>query len=110
LTHDWLAWNSARWELGRRAVDRSAHPWEIEGGFEWDGWHAPGPDTPASPEDNASTSLRLPASYDFHFWHVKGRYGLAFGVPDDATLVDSERFSLWLLPGKQEMVCVRYND
>src|SRR5207248_6520013 len=39
LMHDCLAWNSARWALGRRAVTRGVKPWQIDGGFEWNGWY-----------------------------------------------------------------------
>jgi hypothetical protein len=34
-----LAWNDARWRLGRQLVDAGASPQEIHGGFEWVGWH-----------------------------------------------------------------------
>src|SRR5262249_37071002 len=40
LMHDWLAWQSARWELSRWAVDnRRILATAIEGGLEWDGSH-----------------------------------------------------------------------
>ena len=42
LMHDWLAWNSARWELGRSPLARGIAADDIEGGLEWDSWHAPG--------------------------------------------------------------------
>ena len=35
LMHDWLAWNSARWAVGRRALAAGVRPTDIEGGFEW---------------------------------------------------------------------------
>jgi len=40
LMHDWLAWNAARWELGRQALAQGIATTDIEGGFEWDGWYA----------------------------------------------------------------------
>jgi hypothetical protein len=43
LMHDWLSWNAARWELGRRAAaspDR-IEPQDIEGGMEWDHTYRP---------------------------------------------------------------------
>jgi len=36
---DYMAWNDARWTLGRRLVDGGAPPVEIKGGFEWIGWY-----------------------------------------------------------------------
>lgn len=113
LMHDWLSWNRARWELGRRAVAGGLHPWQIEGGFEWDGWYAPGPDRPAPPAEVASAakrSLRLPSVFDFHFWHVNAEYGLAFEVPQGARSVASQAYSLWLLPGRHEFHLVRYEE
>src|SRR5262249_6812866 len=40
-TRDFLSWNRALWDLGRRAVVRGIDPQDIEGGFAWDVWHAP---------------------------------------------------------------------
>src|SRR5205807_9212803 len=35
LMHDWLSWNAARWQLGRRAETAfHINPLDIEGGFE----------------------------------------------------------------------------
>jgi len=36
---DYLAWNDARWTLGRRLVDAGVPATEIQGGFEWIGWY-----------------------------------------------------------------------
>lgn len=36
---DYLAWNTARWEVGRRLVGDGVAPIEIGGGFEWVGWY-----------------------------------------------------------------------
>jgi hypothetical protein len=38
-THDYLAWNRVRWELGRGLLARGADPLEVAGGFEFNGWH-----------------------------------------------------------------------
>ncbi|MGE0744757.1 MAG: ArnT family glycosyltransferase [Rhodospirillales bacterium] len=39
-THDYLAWNRARWAaLERVMADRGATPWQIDGGFEFNGWY-----------------------------------------------------------------------
>jgi 4-amino-4-deoxy-L-arabinose transferase-like glycosyltransferase len=34
-----LAWNDARWKLGRELVAKGASPQQINGGFEWVGWY-----------------------------------------------------------------------
>ena len=37
-THNYLAWQQARWQLSDRLLSRSIAPEKIEGGYEWDGW------------------------------------------------------------------------
>jgi hypothetical protein len=97
LMHDWLAWNSARWELGRRALARGIPADEIEGGFEWNGWYAPGPvaseRTPYSP-----SGLTLPFNH-FRHPHITGRYALAFSEVAGTVVRDSEPYRLWLVAG-----------
>lgn len=36
---EYLAWNDARWRLGRQLVQQGAAPQQIQGGFEWVGWY-----------------------------------------------------------------------
>src|SRR5262249_50185403 len=36
LTHDWISWNAACWDLGRRAAAHGIDPGDIQAGFEWD--------------------------------------------------------------------------
>jgi hypothetical protein len=111
MMHDWLSWNSARWALGRRALERRVHPWDVEGGFEWNGWYGPGPGSPTPPEvdiPSPTKTLRLPANYDFHFWHVTGRFAITFQPPEDAKLIDSQAYSRWLPPGRGQLFLVEY--
>jgi hypothetical protein len=99
LMHDWLAWNAARWELGRRAVASGINRLEIEGGVEWDGWHVA--------SENRSGSSRqshypvLPFTREW-FPAIKGRYALSFSELKGARRVDSEPYVLWLLPGPRQ--------
>ena len=37
-THNYLAWNDARWQLGRRLLATGTPVEQIEGGYEWNGW------------------------------------------------------------------------
>ncbi len=38
-THDYLAWNRARWDLGRQALSSGVDPLGLSGGFEFNAWH-----------------------------------------------------------------------
>lgn len=113
LMHDWLAWNSARWELGRRAVaTQNIPPGEIEGGFEWDGWYASAdPARPLKPWDpgladrgEPRLTLRFTRT---HFPEVTGRYALAFTEPTNAVTVATQPYSTWLPPAKKEFLFVQ---
>ena len=108
LMHDWLAWNAARWEVGRRALARGIDPLDIEGGFEWDGWYSlRGAVRGHKPILPRRLTLPFNARY---FPHVSGRYALAFSVPDRADIVDSEPYALWLLPGRRRFFLVKFRE
>lgn len=108
ITHDSLAWNAARWAVGRRAVEeRHIHPWDIEGGFEWDGSFAPIESGIA--DQPAGKHYLLPFS-EQQFRHVTHRYALAFTQPDGTEVVDQEPYTQWLLRGKFAYLLVRYPD
>jgi 4-amino-4-deoxy-L-arabinose transferase-like glycosyltransferase len=111
LMHDWLAWNAARWELGRRALDHVG-PLDIEGGLEWDGWYdlqlsgegrrrtweelfgravQRGPSTPHN-LTLQQTRVWFPA--------VRGRLALSFSHEPNTVVIDQEPYHLWLVPGQ----------
>lgn len=96
--HDWLAWNSARWELGKRALQRGIPAHEIEGGFEWDGWHSPYPARHGTPAPPRGFVLELHRTL---FPHLTGRYALSFSELPGTKVIDSEPYSLWLPPVKR---------
>jgi hypothetical protein len=105
LMHDWLAWNSARWKLGERALAHKIHPWEIEGGFEWDGWFAPSP-LPRSARSKPQ-GLTLPFNHRLLGSHIIGRYALSFSEIPGTVTVDSEPYRFWLLPGQRRFYLLR---
>lgn len=96
LMHDWLAWNGARWALGRRAVP-SVDPLDIEGGVEWDGWF-----TPPLKEPPPSGRLRWPVLSFTREWFpaIRGRLALSFSPLRGTRVVDAEPYDLWLDPGE----------
>jgi len=106
LMHDWLAWNSARWELGRRALARGIPVDEIEGGLEWDSWHAQvGVATESS--GPSRRGLMLPFNR-IRFPHLTGRYALAFSRPKGTDVLDSQPYRLWLVPGARRFLLIKH--
>jgi hypothetical protein len=97
LMHDWLSWNAARWELGRRALGRGIPAEAIEGGLEWDGWYAPVDVAPEGPPPRPR-GLMLPFNRR-RFPHILGRYALSFTRRNGTDVLDSEPYRLWLIPG-----------
>jgi 4-amino-4-deoxy-L-arabinose transferase-like glycosyltransferase len=93
LWHDWLAWNCARWEVGRWALARDIAATDIEGGFEWDGWYAPGP--AARPSAGLPRGLVLPFNRD-RFPQVTGRLALTFSDIPGSKRIDAAGYRLWL--------------
>jgi 4-amino-4-deoxy-L-arabinose transferase-like glycosyltransferase len=115
MMHDWLAWNAAAWDLGQRAVSRGIDPLEVEGGMEWDGWHAASRQqsqrrlwrelfisTAIKRQAGGPKGLTLPTTRVW-FPQVSGRYALSFTPLPDAVVVDSEPYRLWLLAGERRM-------
>jgi hypothetical protein len=110
LFHDWLAWNSARWDLGRQMVaGKAIPPSDIEGGFEWNGWYAypePGKPRPAARPSRADRPLILWFSGAF-FPSVTGLYALSFTPVTNTVVVASQPYSQWLPPATKTFLLVR---
>lgn len=106
LMHDWLSWNAARWALGERAVaERHIEPFDIDGGLEWNGWHAPDARPEPGPGDGgAGLAIGWTRAY---FPNVTGRYALSFSELRGGTVIDREPYSQWLLPGAHWFLLVR---
>src|SRR5262249_54390669 len=101
MVHDWLAWNSALWKLGARTVSQGTDAWDIEGGFEWDGAHAPENPWQHLP---ATPGFQLPMTRG-HFPHVRGRVAISFS-PNNHPVLDQERYARWLPPGSAAMYLI----
>lgn len=106
LMHDWLAWNSARWALGHRAMDvHHIRAQDIEGGFEWDGWYT----ERGGPARTDAPRLSIPVYYQW-FPEISGRYALSFSPLADADVLDREPYRLWLLPGQRWFYLLRARE
>ncbi|HTU18135.1 MAG TPA: glycosyltransferase family 39 protein [Gemmataceae bacterium] len=100
LMHDWLAWNTARWELGQRAIDRRhIDPCDIEGGVEWDGWYA----GIGGPRRRTETP-RWPVLPFTREWcpRIRGRFVLSFSDVRGYRRLDAASYSMWLIPGRRQ--------
>ncbi len=117
LMHDWLAWNAASWELGRRAVARGIDPRAIEGGLEWDGWYDALVELPQrrswrdlfmnlEARAGGPKGLTLPTTRVW-FPQIRGDYSLSFSPLAGAAMVDWEPYHLWLAPGEHRFYLLR---
>jgi hypothetical protein len=70
-TQDYLAWNEARWAAGRALVAQGVAPEDVDGGYEWIGWHE---------FRNAPPPTALAPDFDPLYWMKlrERRYALAF--------------------------------
>jgi hypothetical protein len=92
LTHDLWAWNAARWQLGRQALDEGIPPSAIEGGFEWDGYYA----FLSRPPDSSYRSTLVTSLDATFFPHVTGRYALSFSPLPDSEVDKEVSYRTWL--------------
>jgi hypothetical protein len=100
LMHDWLSWNSAWWAIGNRAVTQGIEGRDIEGGFEWDAWHA----TLRDEKQNKPPSFALHTIRD---WFTLSRHALSFSPLAGAVTLDSEPYALWLRPGAWKIYLIK---
>src|SRR5262249_33145941 len=108
LMHDWLSWNQARWAVGKKALASGAHPWEIEGGLEWNGWY--GPDNqPDLPRASRPLPDIVPLyNVDLHFSHIIDRYRLGAEQPADMIVRDYQPYTAWLPPSSRRFMLLEH--
>jgi hypothetical protein len=105
-THDWFAWDSARWKLGERALGMGINASDIEGGFEWDAWHSPasGMVRIAQGQEIAARAHGLALPFDVQaFPYLTGRYALSLSQDPRARVIATEPYRLWLKPGERHV-------
>ena len=107
ITHDWLSWNAARWNLGRRVISAGVPLIDLEGGFEWDNWFDPHPDHTAS--SSVDHGLMIPFN-SFRHLNMTGRYGLSFSPLPGTQVVDRQPYSAWLIQRPQAFYLLKPND
>jgi hypothetical protein len=117
LMHDWLAYNSASWELGRRALAQHVNPVQIEGGLAWDGWFYVQTEEPRRRTwqeifVDIAKKAGGPRGLTLHttrvwFPRVTGQFALSFTKLPGSTVVDSEPYSLWVVPGERHFLLLK---
>jgi len=83
---DYLAWNDARWNVGRQVVRQRVSPVRIDGGFEWVGWF----------DFERALPIALASGYSDDLWAwmaiFRDRYVLSFEPVKGAPIVASARY------------------
>ena len=107
LMHDWLAWNAARWSLGRRAISEGRPAAAIEGGYEWDYWFALKDGRWRPPGDPAAAAPGLAIPFNASLVSgLTGECGLSFSQLPGTTVVDTEPYRAWLAGGTKQFLLV----
>ena len=94
-THDYLAWNRARWQAANRLLEQGVSPKKIDGGFEFNGWHLTGARSQKAREMKSWWFVRDDE------WLVS--FGLQYGY-DKEMAVPYQR---WLPPGSDTIFASR---
>jgi len=87
-TRDYLMWNRVRWALLDEVLtSRLATPGQIDGGFEFNGWHLYRPSYVATPNKS-------------WWWVDEDKYLVTFGAIPGWNVAGQRTFSRWLPPGE----------
>jgi hypothetical protein len=94
-THDYLAWNRARWQaLNNLETEQRVRPDDIDGGFEFNGWYLYDPNYRASPGKS-------------WYWVARDDFMIAFGPVPGFSEMKRYNFQRWLPPGKGSILILR---
>lgn len=96
-TRDYLAWNRVRWEALRDLREgQQVKAEEIDGGFEFNGWHFYDPQYQAEPGKS-------------WWWVQDDSYKIGFGNMPGYTVVEERRYFHWLPPQAGKIVVLKKN-
>lgn len=97
-THDYFAWNRARWAALHAAMDSGIPPTQIDGGFEFNGWHRTGPLKPKLP-------------YTKSWWFIADdQYAVSFGPFANYQAVAAYPFQRYLPPSTDTVFLLQRPD
>ncbi len=107
-THDYLAWNRARWAGLAELAAAGVTPAEIDGGMEFNGW------TLAAGLDRWPTDAEArpgqPPTRKSWWWVVDDRYVLSFRPLPGYVVRRSLPYTRWLAPGTGRVVVLERTD
>lgn len=93
-THDFIESNRLRWQATDwLAAEKGAKPTDIDGGFEYNGWHL------------YSDDYQVVEGKSY-WWVQDDRWMLAFGPVPGYAPIKAYPFERWLIPGRTEQVLV----
>jgi hypothetical protein len=93
-TRDYLMWNRVRWELLDEVLtSHLATPRQIDGGFEFNGWHLYRPSYVATADKS-------------WWWVDEDKYLVTFGTVPGWNVARQRTFSRWLPPGEGRILLV----
>jgi hypothetical protein len=94
-THDYFAWNRARWQALHYLIDEThTSPMDVDGGFEFNGWYG------YDPNYRERTGVS--------WWWVKGdEYIVAFGPLNGYTELRRYEYERWLPAGAGAVLILR---
>jgi hypothetical protein len=95
-THDYLAWNRARWNAADDLLRRGVSSKHINGGFEFNGWHGYDPSRPVKSVES--------------LWVRGDEYMVAFGPVKGFREVRSYPYRRWMPVGWGKIVVLRRAD
>jgi hypothetical protein len=101
-THDYMAWNRARWSLLEAAEARGVVARQIDGGVEYNAERLAA-ELRTAPTD-AEARNGQPASAKSWWWVVDDEWIVAFGALDGYSEADSREFERWLPPRRERVL------
>lgn len=92
-THDYLAWNRARWNAGRDLLRQGVSSKHINGGFEFNGWYGYNPSRPLESLES--------------LWTHGDEYLISFGPVNGYSEVRRYPYRRWMPWGQGRVVVLR---
>jgi hypothetical protein len=84
-THDYLAWNRIRWDLGNALLEKKVDPLALSAGFEFNAWH------------NYDTfRARGNIGKIYYWWYDKRDYLIAMSPEPGYEVLQKREFFSWL--------------